>query len=177
MTIRIAGLERGCWQTAEVIPHLQLALAAAVIALAIVVHVIRRRLCLSAMARRWKDDEMLRLPATLLTIPFFLALVVTRISAIPLPEVLYPAGHGRNDACEGNTAHGRGFPGPDENSMADSQTAPGTDGQRRSYEVIAARTALCHASSRGWLVTVDGQVSRPSLFLRGMTCRWRCGTD
>ena len=100
MTIRIAGLERGCWQTAEVIPHLQLALAAAVIALAIVVHVIRRRLCLSAMARRWKDDEMLRLPATLLTIPFFLALVVTRISAIPLPESC-TAGHGRNDACEG----------------------------------------------------------------------------
>lgn len=107
------------------VPFLLLALAAVVIALAIAVYVVWRRLGRSAAARRWMGDGMfprtfqermtvlgwpalaglclcfalaappvadglLRLPAALLSIPFFLALLVTRIPAIPLPEAMYP---------------------------------------------------------------------------------------
>lgn len=114
-----------CWQTAGVLPDLLLALGAVLIALAVTVYVIWRRLGLSATSRRWMGDGMfprtlqermtvlgwpalaglslcfalaavpvadgvLRLPAALLSIPFFLALLITRISAIPLPELLYP---------------------------------------------------------------------------------------
>ena len=48
-------------------------------------------LCLCfALAALPVSDGVLRLPAALLSIPFFLALLVTQISAIPLPEAMYP---------------------------------------------------------------------------------------
>lgn len=48
-------------------------------------------LCLCfALAALPVADGALRLPAALLSIPFFLALLITQISAIPLPELLYP---------------------------------------------------------------------------------------
>ena len=48
-------------------------------------------LCLCfALAALPVADGILRLPAALLSIPFFLALLVAQIPAIPLPEAWYP---------------------------------------------------------------------------------------
>lgn len=124
------------------IPYLLLALAAVMIALAIVVYVIWRRLGRSATARRWMGDGMfprtsqermtvlgwpavaglclcfalaalpvadglLRIPAALLSIPLFLTLIITQISAIPLPKGLYPhwARELRRQRRENRTKH------------------------------------------------------------------------
>ena len=48
-------------------------------------------LCLCfALAALPGTDGALRLPAAILSIPLFLALLIAQISAIPLPELLYP---------------------------------------------------------------------------------------
>lgn len=141
--VRDRGPSPDGWQTAGVIPYLVLALAAVMIALAIVVYVIWRRLGRSATARRWMGDGMfprtsqermtvlgwpalaglclcfalaalpvadglLRIPAALLSIPLFLALLITQISAIPLPEGMYPhwARELRRQRRENRAKHG-----------------------------------------------------------------------
>ena len=141
--VRDRGPSPDGWQTAGVIPYLLLALAAVMIALAIVVYVIWRRLGRSTTARRWMGDGMfprtsqermtvlgwpalaglclcfalaalpvadglLRIPAALLSIPLFLALLITQISVIPLPEGMYPrwARELRRQRRENRAKHG-----------------------------------------------------------------------
>ena len=66
-------------------------------------------LCLCfALAALPVADGLLRIPAALLSIPLFLALIITQISAIPLPEGLYPhwARELRRQRRENRAKHG-----------------------------------------------------------------------
>ena len=66
-------------------------------------------LCLCfALAALPVADGTLRLPAALLSIPLFLALLITQISAIPLPEGMYPhwARELRRERRENRAKHG-----------------------------------------------------------------------
>ena len=66
-------------------------------------------LCLCfALAALPVADGLLRIPAALLSIPLFLALLITQISAIPLPEGMYPhwARELRRQRRENRAKHG-----------------------------------------------------------------------